>query len=210
MQPATSQPIPSSANLSDALGQLGFKFQTLHSRLRSITGLHLWGPAYTVQCYPGGTHAVEEALEAAAPGDVLVVNGEGFTEAVLMGGLMSARARKRGLAGAVIDGAVRDVAELARLQWPVFASGVTPRAGTLAKLGQQQRPIACGNVCIQPGDLIAGDEDGVVAIPREMAEEALQLAREIERKEACIARSLENGLTLSEAVKHYQLSSKTQ
>ncbi|HRJ72169.1 MAG TPA: RraA family protein [Terrimicrobiaceae bacterium] len=203
-RPAVDRPFPSSANLSDALGQLGCKFQTLHARIRPITGLPVWGPAYTVQCYPGATHAVEEALEKAAPGDVLVVNGEAFTGAVLLGGLMSGRARQRGLAGAVVDGAVRDVAELKNLRWPVYAAGITPRSGTFDKLGQQQTSVSCGDVVIHAGDLIAGDEDGVVAIPSRMLDAALQLAWDIEQKEAFIARALENGLSLPEAVREYQ------
>lgn len=207
-RPTVDRPFPSSANLSDALGQLGFKFQTLHSRIRPITGLAVWGPAYTVQCYPGATHAVEEALEKAAPGDVLVVNGEAFTGAVLMGGLMSGRARHRGIAGAVIDGAVRDVAELKSLHWPVYAAGITPRSGTFDKLGQQKAAVSCGDVVIHAGDLIAGDDDGVVAIPSHVLDEALQRAWEIEQKETFIARALENGLSLPEAVQEYQAQNR--
>ncbi len=203
---AADRPFPSSANLSDALSQLGFKFQTLHSRIRPITGCPVQGPAYTVQCYPGATHAVEEALEKALPGDVLVVNGEGFIGAVLMGGLMSGRARQRGLAGAVVDGAVRDVAELKKMQWPVFAAGITPRSGTFAKLGQQQAIVSCGDVIIQPKDMIVGDEDGVVVIPADLLEETLQLACEIEQREAFITRALKNGSSLPEAAQEYQVS----
>lgn len=202
------EPFPSSANLSDALGQLGLKFQTLHSRIRAITGLPVRGPAFTVQCYPGANSTVEEALESASPGDVLVINGEAFSEAVLMGGLMSSRAKKRGLAGAVIDGAVRDVAELRQLQWPVFAVGLTPRAGTIAKLGQLNVPISCGNVVIRSGDMIAGDEDGIVAIPALEIKKTLALAREIENKEAFIKAAIERGLSLQEASGEYKSSRK--
>jgi RraA family protein len=204
LQVERDEPFPSSANLSDALGQLGLKFQTLHSRIRPITGLPVRGPAFTVQCYPGANSTVEEALEAASPGDVLVINGEAFPEAVLMGGLMSSRAKQRGLAGAVIDGAVRDVAELRQLQWPVFAVGLTPRAGTIAKLGQLNVPISCGDVVIRSGDMIAGDEDGIVAIPALEVEKTLALAREIENKEAFIKEAIERGLSLQEAGGEYK------
>ena len=204
LQVGREEPFPSSANLSDALGQLGLKFQTLHSRIRPITGLPVRGPAFTVQCYPGANSTVEEALEAASPGDVLVINGEAFPEAVLMGGLMSSRAKQRGLAGAVIDGAVRDVAELRQLQWPVFAVGLTPRAGTIAKLGQLNVPVSCGDVVIRSGDMIAGDEDGIVAIPALEVERTLALAREIENKEAFIKGAIERGLSLQQAGGEYQ------
>lgn len=195
---------PSSANLSDALGQLGLKFQTLHSRIRPLTGLPVRGAAFTVQCYPGANSVVEEAIESASPGDILVINGEAFSEAVLMGGLMSSRAKQRGLAGAVIDGAVRDVAELRQLQWPVFAVSLTPRAGTIAKLGQLNVPISCGDVVIRPSDMIVGDEDGVVAIPACELEKTLKLAWEIENKEAFIKAAIERGLSLDEANGEYK------
>ncbi len=204
LTPAADRKYPSTANLSDALAQLGLKFQTLHARIRPITGFPLQGPAYTVQCYPGATHAVEEALEKASPGDVLVVNGEGFVGAVLMGGLMSGRARQRGLAGAVIDGAVRDVAELKKMRWPVFAAGVTPASGTFAKLGQQQAVISCGNVVVHSGDMVVGDDDGVVVIPIHLLDEALFLAWGIEDKETYIAKALESGLSLPAAAGEYQ------
>ncbi len=199
-----NRPLPSCANLSDALSQLGLKAHTLHSRIRSITGLSIWGPAYTVHCYPGATHAVEEALELAKPGDVLVIDGEAYTGAVLMGGLMSTRAHHRGLAGAIIDGAVRDIAELHKLKWPVFAAGITPRSGTFAKLGQQQPPVSCGEVVVQSGDMMAGDEDGVIAIPRHMVEQTLHLAWEIEHKEAFLSKALQSGLSLPQAVQEYK------
>jgi regulator of RNase E activity RraA len=148
---------------------------------------------------------VEEALESAAPGDVLVINGEAFTEAVMMGGLMCGRAKQRGLAGVIIDGAVRDVAELRKLQWPVFASGITPRAGTFAKLGQLKVPVCCGNVVIQPGDMVAGDEDGIVAIPARALGKALTLACEIEKRESFITEAIERGLSIPEAAKEYEI-----
>lgn len=191
--------IPPTANLSDALAQLGFKFQTMHSRIRSMTGLPVWGPAFTVQCYPGATFAVEEALEKAAPGEVLVIDGAGDTHAVLMGGLMSRRARQRGLAGAVIDGAVRDVEELQTLSWPVFAVGSTPASGTHARLGSVATATSCGEVVVQPGDWIAGDRDGVVVIPARILGEVLECARQIEEREAQIASALDRGLSLAEA-----------
>src|ERR1051325_530621 len=110
--------IPAVANLSDAMSQLGLKFQTMHTRVRPVfTPIHLHGPAYTVQCYPGATWAVEEAIEKARRGEVLVINGENHDSAVLMGELMSARAAKRGLAGAIIDGAVRDTVHLRAARW---------------------------------------------------------------------------------------------
>ncbi len=197
--------IPAAAHLSDALGQLGLKFQTMHSRIRPVfTPIRLTGPAYTVQCYPGATWAVEEAIENARPGDVLVVNGQNFDGAVLMGELMSGRAARRGLAGAVIDGAVRDTVALRKARWPMFASHITPRAGTFDKLGQQQVVITCGEVVVHPGDFIVGDDDGVVVIPAKRRHEVIDRARAIEKKERFIAAALRKGLSLSQAAAHWK------
>ncbi|MSR65045.1 MAG: RraA family protein [Verrucomicrobiae bacterium] len=122
--------IPAVANISDAMGQLGLKFQTMHSRVRPVfTPIYLSGHAYTVQCYPGATWAVEEAIEKAKPGEVLVVNGENYAGAVLMGELMSGRAAKRGIAGAVIDGAVRDTVT----QWKFASRKLNPIVPLLAR-----------------------------------------------------------------------------
>jgi 4-hydroxy-4-methyl-2-oxoglutarate aldolase len=182
------------------MGQLGLKFQTMHARVRPVfTPIHLHGPAYTVQCYPGATWAAEEAIERAKPGNVLVINGENYAGAVLMGELMSGRAKKRGLAGAVIDGAVRDTAGLRNARWPMFASHVTPRAGTFDKLGQQQVAISCGEVVVHPGDFIAGNDDGVMVIPRARLDAVLAKARAIERKERFIAQAIRRGFSLAQA-----------
>lgn len=193
------------ASLSDAMGQHGLKFQTLDARIRPVfTPIAVLGPAYTVQCYAGATFAVEEAIEKAEAGSVLVIAGEGYTGAVLMGELLSARAHHRGVAGAVIDGAVRDTAKLREAQWPIFAAAITPRAGTHDKLGEQQIPISCGGVVVRPGDIIAGDDDGIVVVPHERWAEVQAWAQEIERKEAFLAKALAAGASLGEAVARYK------
>jgi 4-hydroxy-4-methyl-2-oxoglutarate aldolase len=197
--------IPAVANLSDAMGRLGLKFQTMHSRIRPVfSPVQMHGPAYTVECYPGATWAVEEALENARRGEVLVINGSNFAEAVLMGELMSARAHRRGLAGAVIDGAVRDTVVLRKAGWPIFSSHVTPRSGTFDKLGRQQTVVSCGEVVVHPGDLIVGDDDGVVVIPAQRISEVIQSARAIDTQERFIAAAIKKGMSLAQAVAAYQ------
>lgn len=210
-QPRASSDIPSAANFSDALRQLGYKFQTLHSSIEPVfTPLQIAAPAYTVRCYAGATWALEQAIEAAPVGAVLVVDGGGYSEAVLMGGLMSLRARKRGLTGAVIDGAIRDRQELRLAQWPIFAAAATPRAGTHDQQGEWDIPVSCGGVVVHSGDWIVGDDDGVVVIPQSIWEQALQAARQVEQREQAIEASLNAGHSLAEAVTRLQKTTPDQ
>jgi regulator of RNase E activity RraA len=177
----------------------------MDSRILTVCpGVGVQGPAYTVRCYAGATYAVERAIEEAARGEVLVIAGEGYAGAVLMGELLSARAHKRGIAGAVIDGAVRDTVKLRQAGWPIFASAITPRAGTFDQLGALQSVISCGGVTVRPGDWVAADDDGIVIIPRDRLDQVAENARTIEAKEAYLAQAIEGGLSLAEAVAQYE------
>src|SRR5437870_4096208 len=112
----------SSANVADALRAKGKAFQSMDAGMRPLhRSMRLAGPAFTVRCFPGATWALEQALEIASPGDVLVVDGAGYADAILMGGLMSTRASARGIQGAVVDAAVRDVEQIIALGFPVFS-----------------------------------------------------------------------------------------
>ena len=91
------------------------------------------GPAFTVRCFPGATWALEQALELATPGDVLIVDGGGYPDVILMGGLMSMRAQSRGLGGAILDAAVRDVDQIVSLGFPVFARHICPLPARLRR-----------------------------------------------------------------------------
>lgn len=200
--------IPPSANMSDALNGLGYGFQAMQSTMRPIIpDVALSGPAYPVCCYAGATWALECAIEEAPAGTVLVVDGNHYREAVLMGGLMSLRARTRGLLGAVIDGAVRDISELKNAAWPVFSTAVTPRAGTHAQQGVWNTPITCAGVLVSPGDWVIGDNDGVVIVPKAILNEALEAARAIKRKEQFLEAALSEGQSLQEAVALWETSS---
>src|SRR2546427_12567126 len=111
-----------SAVVCDALRTHGMAFQAMDGGIRPIAAnMRLAGPAFTVRCFPGATWALEQALEIASPGDVLVVDGAGYADAILMGGLMSTRASARGIQGAVVDAAVRDVEQIIALGFAVFS-----------------------------------------------------------------------------------------
>jgi len=189
-----------SAAVGDALRSLGKAFQCMDSGLRPLSPeLAIAGPTYTVRCYPGATWAIERALEQAQSGDVLVVDAGGFTDAIVMGGLMSQRAAKRGLAAAIVDGAVRDVDQIRRIPFPLYSRGICPRAGTFAEIGEWQTIICCGRIPVSPGDWIVADGSGIVVVPSEMQSAVFAAATEIHQKEQSIARSLRNGKNLAES-----------
>ena len=137
----------------------------------------LAGPAVTVEVRPGDNLMIHVALAMTQPGDVLVINAHGNLDCGLWGGILHACAERRNIAGIVIDGAVRDSAELRAGAIPVFTRGVNPCGGDKEGPGQVNFPIACAGVPIQPGDAIVGDCDGVVVISRELAAQAAGLAQ---------------------------------
>jgi RraA family protein len=167
------------ANVADAMERMGV--------VEGITPVwpsaRLAGPAYTVWTRSGDNREVHEALDRAAPGDVLVVNGGGDCTRALIGELMATRAARRQLAGFVIDGAVRDREALVELGLPVFARAVSPAGPYKNGPGRQLCPIAVGGVGVLPGDIILGDGDGVVVVPQAMALAVLQAAQAIESNE---------------------------
>ena len=122
---------------SDALRACGKAFQTMDGGIKPLAhNMRLAGPAFTVRCYPGATWAMEQALESAQAGDVVVVDAGGRDDVIIMGGLMSTRLHQRGIAGVIVDGAVRDVEDIIALGFPVFSRHVVARAGTFAEIGE--------------------------------------------------------------------------
>jgi RraA family protein len=159
--------------LADVAGRRG----TLDGRIASLVpGARMAGPAFTVEVRPGDNLMIHAALSLAKPGDVLVVDGKGDRSCALMGGLMIATCRKIGLAGVVVDGAMRDIDELRTLGMPVFAVCTNPNGPTKLVPGRINWPVSCGGVAFEPGDLVVGDDDGVVAIEREKAPTLLAAA----------------------------------
>jgi regulator of RNase E activity RraA len=120
---------------------------------------------------------IHAAIALARPGDVLVIDGKGDLGAALMGTIMMTACRQLGLAGVVIDGAVRDSLEIEEMGFPVFAAGTNPNGPTKNVAGRIGHAITCGSVTVRSGDLIVADADGVVVIERENVEGLLPLAR---------------------------------
>ncbi|MFE1297050.1 RraA family protein [Streptomyces sp. NPDC058731] len=136
----------------------------------------LAGPAFTVRCRPGDNLMLHAAVHRAAPGSVIVVES-GDLDHALAGGNVCAVARRRGVAGFVLDGVIRDVAEARGLGFPVFARGVIPIPGTKQAVDPLDVPVRCGGVQVHPGDIVVADEEGVVAVPAARSEQVLAAAR---------------------------------
>ncbi len=150
------------ANVGDAMERLS----AVDSGIRPVwAGARLVARAYTIVTRPGDNYVIHEALDRASAGEVLVVNGFADTTRALIGELIAGRAKMRGLAGFVIDGAIRDVHAIEELGLPVFARAVTPAGPYRFGPGRHQVPVALGGQAVSPGDVIVADADGVVVIP---------------------------------------------
>ncbi|MBF9033933.1 RraA family protein [Rhodobacterales bacterium HKCCE2091] len=125
----------------------------------------LAGPAYTVKARPGDNLFTHKAIDLASPGDVIVVDAGGKLDNAIVGEMMLTHAETRGIAGVIIFGAIRDHGHVSRHTFPVFASGVTLRGPFQTGPGHINVPIAIDGMVIHPGDLIIGDDDGVISIP---------------------------------------------
>lgn len=164
-----------SSILADVAGRRG----GLHGRIAALSpSMRFCGPALTVEVRPGDNLMIHAALAVARPGDVIVVDGKGDLGAALMGEIMSQQAAALGVAGVVIDGAVRDCEAIRELGFPMFAAGLNPNGPTKNVAGRLNHPISVGGVTVKPGDLVLGDADGVTVVEREKAAAMLPLAAE--------------------------------
>jgi 4-hydroxy-4-methyl-2-oxoglutarate aldolase len=158
--------------------------------------MRCFGPAFTVRCWPADNLTVHRAVELAAPGDVLVIDGGAARDTALLGDILVYAARLRGVAGIVLSGLVRDSAALAAHGLPVYASGATARGPVKETLGAIQVPMQCGGVLVRPGDLVAGEDDGVVVVPREQTAAVAERIRRIHEREEQVKKALAAGQTV--------------
>ena len=154
-------------------------------------GYKLIGRAFTLICREDFM-TVMVALKEAQPGDVLVIDTRGSRRAVL-GELFSLEAQRRGLAGIVVDGPVRDTVTLRQLEIPIYARSATPLAGTIQQVFPVQQPVQCGGVTVNPGDIVFGDEDGIIVACMDELETLLPLAEQIEARERAVIARLQAG-----------------
>lgn len=185
----------STPNVSDAMHRKG-AMKNIHSICQGTKAV---GRAVTVQTFPGDWAKSVEAINVAEPGDVIVINNNSAHVAP-WGELATLSSINKGVAGVVIDGAVRDVDDIRRLNFPVFATSIVPNAGEPKGFGEINAEIQCGGQTVKPGDFIVGDDNGVVVIPGERAYEIARRGAEVEKNERRIRDEIKRGKTLSEVL----------
>lgn len=158
-------------------------------------GMIAAGAALTVRCTPGDNLALHRAIAGARHGEVLVADYGGSTASAPFGEIMALACQMRGIAGLIIDGAVRDSVQIAALGFPVFAHGLNIRGTVKTNRGLLGVPLSMGGVLVQPGDMICADADGIIVIPADEAEAALVAAEARAARETDIMARLRKGET---------------
>ncbi|MDQ0137776.1 RraA family protein [Neorhizobium galegae] len=179
----------STTHISDSMGRLQGA-----DALRPFHGVSkLAGTAVTVKVRPGDNLMIHKALDLASGGHVIVVDGEGDMGRALLGELMMLYARSRGIVGFVVDGAIRDVAKFREYDYPCFARGNTHRGPYKDGPGQINVPVCIDGMVVNPGDLVVGDEDGLLAIPAADAESVIAAAWQKAKDEERTIEAIANG-----------------
>jgi len=161
--------------------------------LASLGGEAMAGPALTVRTRPGDNLVVHKALDLARPGDILVIDAGGEVVNAILGELISLYAARRGIAGLVVDGAIRDKMAISAGPLPVFARGVSHRGPYKSGPGEIHGPVSLGGVPVHDGDIIVGDADGIVVVPRARAEATAKAAEEVVTREQEQRKAIERG-----------------
>jgi regulator of RNase E activity RraA len=163
--------------ISDLMNRL----YTMRTEIKPVTvaANRIAGPACTVRCYPGDNLMVHKSLDVAQPGDVVVVDTSSSSMTAVLGDLISTKARHRGIAGFIVDGLIRDLPAVEELgDFPVFARGVTPIGPLHRGPGEINHAVSAGGIVVYPGDVIVGDPNGVVVVPRGSVDRLLRRLQE--------------------------------
>lgn len=188
--------IPSSV-ASDAMNRC----QSMDMRIKPmVPGMRLCGQARTVVPMPGDNSMVHHAVSIAEPGEIIAVAGSGLDNVAMAGEWVVRCTKRRNLGGLVVDGTVRDLAEVRSLDVPVFARGAVPRGPHKNFGGKMDVTASIGNAPVNPGDIIIGDEDGVVVVPLAVADEALETSLKLLARERQWTEQIETGKTLVEVL----------
>lgn len=201
------------ASVADAMDQVVGKRGYMNHDMRPIVGTKIVGRAATSLVKPAtpeqstpalSTKHSVEMIDNAKPGEVGVIVMEGTLDVAAIGGLMGTAAKSRGMAGMVLDGAVRDIAELRGLGLPVFARSVSPgtAVGRYASVAKNVE-VTCGGIQIRPGDVIVAGEDGVVVVPKEREQEVLKRSQEIDDREMKMVPFIKQFRSLSKAIEKF-------
>jgi regulator of RNase E activity RraA len=196
------------ASVADAIEQLYGQKLYMHHEMRPLFTTKFAGPAVTVLMKKGehteGSKASQgmlDAIDSAAAGSVYVMKLEDGADIAGIGGLMATAMKARGLAGAVIDAAIRDTPQIRKLQFPVFSTGVAPSTSVNHyRFAGVNVPVTCAGALVNPNDIIAADEDGVVVVPRAKAADILRKAQELDNTEHTMLPFIEKYKSMKEAV----------
>jgi 3-hexulose-6-phosphate synthase/6-phospho-3-hexuloisomerase len=188
----------STPNISDAMHRKG----VMHGIRPLFEDIKLVGKAVTVQSFEGDWAKPVEATDVAKAGEVIVIYA-GSKDIAPWGELASWSCKQKGIAGIVIDGAVRDVDEIRRIRFPVFTKYIVPHAGEPKGFGEINTEIKCGGQEVRPGDWIVGDDNGVVVVPKERAYEIARRAKEVWKNEERVREEIKRGKTLSQLLDLY-------
>ena len=208
---ALALPENSTGNIADAIEEATGARGWMSADMKPIFDSRVVGRAATVvlrpvlkndaRKYPNLTL---ELLDQAPAGSVLVFVMQDGIDIAAMGNLMGTTAKVRGLAGAVIDGAVRDVAELRRIGFPVWSRRISPATSVGRMVGaEKQVPVKCGDILVNPGDYIVGDTDGVVVVPAAAAERVIELLKQYDDKESKMIPIIEKEKSMLKALEIY-------
>jgi Demethylmenaquinone methyltransferase len=175
--------------------------QSMDARIKPmVPGMRICGQARTVVPMPGDNSMVHHAVSLALPGDIVVVGGGGLDDVAMAGEWVVRCCQVRRLGGLIVDGTVRDLAEIRKMDVPVFARGAVPRGPHKNFGGRMDVLASVGNVPVNPGDIILGDEDGVVVVPLEVAEETLAESLKLLKREQAWTDQIIAGKTLVEVL----------
>ncbi|MGY4353029.1 regulator of RNase E activity RraA [Bradyrhizobium sp. GM7.3] len=167
------------ASIADSMNRAS----CISGKIKPLNGAPLLGVAVTVKTRPGDSLVMQKAMNLAKPGDVIVVDAQGATDNANAGELMVTWMQHRKLSGLIVDGAVRDVAAIRNMTFPVYAAGITPRGPYKDGPGEVNVPVSCGGVTVTPGAIVVGDQDGVVIINPDDAEDILGKIKDVLARE---------------------------
>lgn len=180
----------------------------LRSDIRPLFDSRFVGTALTVRLFPGDLVDCLDALSVAQKGNVIIVDAAGETETSIWGGLMAGLCQQKGVVGAVVDGAIRDTDEIKSMGFPIFSKAIVPRS-THTPYSKRMEPIEvnvpihCAGVLVSPGDVVLGDEIGVVVVPKDEAAEVLRRAQDQAAQEEVTRQRIREGKTVEELLAEF-------